>query len=432
MGRSDNAAKHQQHQRQSVDLHLPTLTLGAALTAAVSAAAVSFTARSHLAFRGLRWWLGALWAVALGLVVHLFAARLPLLEIPSHLALLWWPLAMLRGVREFDARVHLACGPRVDAILAGVAGLAVVLSHAAGHGSLLAFGVFTVACAGLCGYAAVLMVTARAAGAPRLMQHFGALLGLTAAALLLRGLAALDGLGGAEPEAAQDHALVLSLAAAAFSHVAVHAMFDRTSRELRQSRRRLRELANTDMLTRVPNRRHFMELAKRAVNRGEPGSAAVVMFDIDHFKQINDVLGHAAGDRALRRVSRCMQESLRQHDVAGRHGGDEFALLLPRTRAEDAMHVAARIAHRVQVQRAATSDATDATEVADAKRLPRLSLSFGVVQMLPNETIDEALRRADQALYEAKRQGRGRAVVAEGDEARPVFTESQRMGLTPN
>jgi diguanylate cyclase (GGDEF)-like protein len=419
----DNAAKHLQALAPFVDLHLPTLTLGAALTAGVSAAAVSLTARSHLALRGLRWWLGALWAIALGLLLHVFGHVLAPVDLLSHLMLACWPLGMLQGVREFDSRVRLACGPRTDAWLAGGAGLAIVLPHAAGATPALGFAVFTGCAALLCGYTCALLVTARAGGAPRLMQHFGALLGLTCAALLLRGLAVLDGADVPAQDAALAHALTLGLAAAAFAHVSVHAMFDRTSRELRQSRRRLRTLANTDMLTRVPNRRHFMELARRAVGRTEPGSAAVVMFDIDHFKRINDQLGHAAGDRALRRVSRCMQESLREHDVAGRHGGDEFALLLPRTRAEDAMHVAARIAHRVQVR--------GASNEANPQRLPRLSLSFGVVQMLPDETIDDALRRADQALYEAKRQGRGRAVVAEGDEERPVFTESQRLGLTP-
>ena len=98
----------------------------------------------------------------------------------------------------------------------------------------------------------------------------------------------------------------------------------RTERELRQSRRKLRVLANIDMLTQVPNRRRFEELARRALQADEPGSAALLLVDIDHFKQINDKLGHAAGDRALKLVSRCTLDLLRSHDVAGRHGGDEF------------------------------------------------------------------------------------------------------------
>jgi diguanylate cyclase len=104
-------------------------------------------------------------------------------------------------------------------------------------------------------------------------------------------------------------------------------------------------------------------------------------------------------------------------DVAGRHGGDEFVLLLRQTSVRDAMAVAARIVARIQAQ-------------AEEMRLPALTLSFGVVQMRSGEAIDDAVRRADQALYEAKRQGRSRAVAAVGDEERPVFTESQRLGLT--
>jgi diguanylate cyclase (GGDEF)-like protein len=143
------------------------------------------------------------------------------------------------------------------------------------------------------------------------------------------------------------------------------------------------------------------------------------MFDIDHFKGINDHLGHAAGDRALRLVSRSMQEHLRTQDVAGRHGGDEFVLLLRQTVVRDAMAVAARIVSRIQDQ-------------SEEACLPALTLSFGVVQLHHGEAVDDALRRADQALYEAKRQGRSRAVAAIGDEDRPVFTESQRLGLTPS
>ena len=144
----------------------------------------------------------------------------------------------------------------------------------------------------------------------------------------------------------------------------------------------------------------------------------LLLFDVDHFKQINDLLGHAAGDRALCLVSDSVQEHLRAADVAGRHGGDEFVLLLRRTDTQAAMGVAGRIVAEVQRRTA-------------ANELPRLSLSFGMVQVGVAEDVDAAMRRADQALYEAKRQGRSRAVAALGDEAQPVFGESQRLGLTP-
>ena len=88
-----------------------------------------------------------------------------------------------------------------------------------------------------------------------------------------------------------------------------------TERELRESRRRLRVLANTDPLTSVPNRRHFNELATRLLQDAddEAGAPVLLVCDIDHFKLINDRLGHAAGDRALRLVGRCLQDALRAH-----------------------------------------------------------------------------------------------------------------------
>jgi len=191
---------------------------------------------------------------------------------------------------------------------------------------------------------------------------------------------------------------------------------ERTESNLRITRRKLRFLANMDTLTRVPNRRHFHELAAKMLTGIRPDRAAVMMFDIDHFKQINDKLGHAVGDEALRQVGRCTRDTLREMDVAGRLGGDEFAVLLPDTAVTDAMSVAARITSRLEHRQA-------------APRIVQLSLSFGVVQMYRDESIGEALRRADQALYEAKRQGRGRAVAASGDEDRPVFGESRPLGL---
>jgi diguanylate cyclase (GGDEF)-like protein len=195
-------------------------------------------------------------------------------------------------------------------------------------------------------------------------------------------------------------------------------VFERTERQLRESQRRLRLLANLDALTQVPNRRHFTELAGQALRADPAGSAVLLLFDVDHFKQINDHLGHAAGDRALCLVAGSVLEHLRAQDVAGRHGGDEFVLLLRRATTRDAMGVASRIVAEVQRR-------------AEPTPLPPLSLSFGMVQVGIDEDLDAALRRADQALYEAKRQGRSRAVAALGDEQQPVFSESKTLGLLP-
>jgi len=193
--------------------------------------------------------------------------------------------------------------------------------------------------------------------------------------------------------------------------------YERTERNLRAMHRKLRYLADMDALTRVPNRRHFHELAAQALAASQAGSSTVMMFDIDHFKHINDLLGHANGDEALRQVAHCLRDVLREQDVAGRLGGDEFAVLLPQTSVNDAMAAASRIVARLIDRQIAPQSAP-------------LSLSFGVVQMKAEESLTEALHRADQALYEAKRQGRSRAVVASGAQDQPVFGESRQLGLT--
>jgi diguanylate cyclase len=211
-------------------------------------------------------------------------------------------------------------------------------------------------------------------------------------------------------------AMVTLMLAPVMVYLAMLLTYERTGRRLHESQRQLRFLADTDTLTEVPNRRHFYELATKALALSAAGKASLVMFDIDNFKQINDRFGHAEGDEALREVARCTREALRARDVAGRIGGDEFAMLLPETTTEEAMAVAARVA-------------TSLDAVHGHRRCVALSLSFGVVLAREGENIADVLHRADQALYEAKRQGRSCGVTAGGSAAAPVFGESHRMGL---
>jgi diguanylate cyclase (GGDEF)-like protein len=116
-------------------------------------------------------------------------------------------------------------------------------------------------------------------------------------------------------------------------------------------------------------------------------------------------------------VADSLLEHLREQDAAGRHGGDEFVLLLRDADTSRAIGVAERIVRAVQRR-------------AGAQHLPHLTLSFGVVQVKEREALEDAILRADQALFEAKRQGRNCAVAAAGDSAHPVFSESQRLGLS--
>ena len=166
----------------------------------------------------------------------------------------------------------------------------------------------------------------------------------------------------------------------------------------------LRRLATTDSLTGMLTRRAFAAEAAREVARARRtgGSMACIAFDIDHFKSINDRFGHAAGDRVLQTVARVCRENLRAVDVAGRLGGEEFAILLPEADVAQAVVVAERL-------RLALAEAA----VPDGEAVIRLTASFGVAGLTPDETTaDAALLRADAAAYDAKRGGRNRTVSA--------------------
>ena len=173
-------------------------------------------------------------------------------------------------------------------------------------------------------------------------------------------------------------------------------------------RKRLQDLlqhqATTDELTGLPNRRLFMEQAAQELARSlrYGYDCSIAMIDLDHFKQINDVAGHAAGDQALVTMARAYQASLRETDLFARVGGDEFALLLPQTGPVSAREVVERL-------RAALA----AGPGEDPQAAPALTISVGIASFpgVPGE-LDALLRCADQALYCAKAAGRNCVCIA--------------------
>lgn len=173
---------------------------------------------------------------------------------------------------------------------------------------------------------------------------------------------------------------------------------------LKELEQRLWTMATTDWLTGVFNRRHFFELAEpelaRATRYGHPVSVAMV--DIDDFKRINDAFGHQAGDVAVRAIAQALRGQLRDADVVARYGGEEFIALFPETALEAAQATAERLRKTI---------ADGLPEAATWKRRP-ITVSIGVAQRLGAESLDEVLRRADAAMYEAKAAGRDRVVLA--------------------
>lgn len=165
------------------------------------------------------------------------------------------------------------------------------------------------------------------------------------------------------------------------------------------------ELAQVDPLTRVSNRRHFYQMAEHelALSGRHEYAISVIVLDLDHFKTVNDRYGHAAGDELLRDVAQAMRRELRSTDVLARHGGEEFAVLLPHTDSAAARVVAEHLC-------AAVSSCRVATQAGAAAQ----TASAGVATSRRDESIDSLVRRADEAMYAAKSLGRSRVVVAPG------------------
>jgi diguanylate cyclase (GGDEF)-like protein len=160
------------------------------------------------------------------------------------------------------------------------------------------------------------------------------------------------------------------------------------------------ELSRTDSLTGLPNTRAFYDVAEllMASARRSRGVVTLVMFDLDNFKLLNDREGHLEGDRALRLVAETIRGHLRQSDAAARLGGDEFVALFPNTDAQGARVVLERVRSGVDAQMKAQGWS--------------VSVSIGAVafKTIPSG-LDEALRRVDEVMYGAKRQGKNRVCV---------------------
>jgi diguanylate cyclase (GGDEF)-like protein len=166
----------------------------------------------------------------------------------------------------------------------------------------------------------------------------------------------------------------------------------------------LRRLATLDSLTEIYNRHTFDELAKKELARASRSGAALSLLaiDIDHFKQVNDKYGHAVGDIALKAATGAISSELRQQDLFGRYGGEEFCVLLPDTDGEKVLTVAERIRKRVEI-----------TEVSAGSEQLAVTISVGAATLAPGKDFNNLMLEADLALYCAKEEGRNRVATAQ-------------------
>lgn len=182
-------------------------------------------------------------------------------------------------------------------------------------------------------------------------------------------------------------------------------MLDDTRHEIESLREELdktRQQATTDALTGLLNRRGFETALQLACTEAShhKQSLTMLMIDIDHFKQINDTLGHLTGDKVLRNVGTILSANIKGKDTVGRYGGEEFAVILTGTSLANAHQVAEIL--RLNIER------SKLRHVAGNDDVVQVSVSIGVTEYIPGESTDDLVRRADEAMYQSKHQGRNR------------------------
>lgn len=179
--------------------------------------------------------------------------------------------------------------------------------------------------------------------------------------------------------------------------------------KMREDMQSLKQETMTDSLTGIPNRKAFdAELRKHAREALENNvPLCMIMIDIDHFKTFNDTYGHPVGDQVLRLVARTLSEGLKPSEILARYGGEEFAVIVPAIKLKDAEKLAEKLRQRI-----ATKDIINLTK---NERLGNLSISLGVAQLHPGESLKQLVERSDHALYKAKAAGRNTVVGVEYD-----------------
>jgi len=369
-----------------------TLLVAVALVTAFCAGARILLWRTHVGMPGLSRWAWASVAAALALILIVMRGALP-----SQLSLSLAQVLMAAGiVLAWDGFRRFLGGPPLSPLLLATLAFGVLVPVVAAQltQSLLLRSVTN--------SAFIALVSALIARDLMTAVRPGQL--ANAVFFLLRAIAAARGVDHVDPWNPDGLAAIPALWWLCMTVATTLGMVLMTSERLQAN---LDRQASRDPLTGALNRRAFSLLAHKEVGRARRHSQplSLLMMDLDHFKQINDRLGHGAGDAVLCRFVEVAERMLRGEDVFCRFGGEEFVALLPSTLAERAAVAADRL-------RAAFAEEA-ATLLASSHLLPfTITVSVGIGELRPHEDIEGLLRRTDAALYRAKAEGRNRCELA--------------------
>jgi diguanylate cyclase (GGDEF)-like protein len=405
-------------------LHPPTLLIAFGAILLLATGASGSLALKQQSRRGAHWWLASNAFLTAALIVQALAdPEGPGAPIAAFFAL-QWPVVTLAGIRRFYSRGATRVPEWADRVALVVAALATIGTWLAPIDVATPAQVYAAASFGLTLYvaAAVSRLEDFATSSTLKTLRLGLVAGaLVQATWLAVAIAFLGPVVGAA-DAALGAMLTMAAVALLMTQLALVMNHERRIAHLVASQRKLRHLVDVDTLTKLPNRRHFYELAERAVEAARD-AATMIVFDVDRMSRVNELLGHTNGDEALRQIGTVLRETLRRRDVAGRLGGDDFAVVLPRTRLADSALVVSRIVSRL-----------DDRQVAP--RIMRVALNVGSIQMQPNETIAEALRRAEAALVARRAESRRGDTMPLAREPAPIALDdpaspSALMNLIP-
>ncbi|MEN2985181.1 MAG: GGDEF domain-containing protein [Thermodesulfovibrionaceae bacterium] len=175
---------------------------------------------------------------------------------------------------------------------------------------------------------------------------------------------------------------------------------EKKNAQLKEDINTVKNIMNKDPLTGILNRRGFEKMLKKQISFAlrHKLPLSVVMIDIDYFKKINDTYGHETGDKVLKIFAKTLEKSIRQEDIVGRFGGEEFVIAFPNTKIEQALSAAERIRQKIEKMKIKAINGN-------------ITASFGITELLLADDEERILKRADEALYEAKRGGRNRCEI---------------------